>query len=193
MDKGLSRLSRWLVVAGLGQIIFGGIVIVWPAISLEALTIVFGAFALAYGLFAVGAGFNLLAHKSNEWVPFVIGGLGGVVVGAITFVHPAITALSLTYLIAAWSFISGVSAIISAIDMWGMLDGMGWLALTGVLSIAFGALVAFQPGAGILAILWLIATYAIVGGGTQIIAAWRINQFRGDVKKVFTAPQPARP
>jgi uncharacterized membrane protein HdeD (DUF308 family) len=191
MDKGLSRLSRWLFVAGLGQIIFGGIVIFWPTISLEALTVVFGAFALVYGLFAIGAGFNLLAHKSSEWVPFVIGGLGGIVVGAITFVHPAITALSLTYLIAAWSLISGVSAIISAIDMWGALDGMGWLALTGVLSIGFGVLVAVQPAAGVLAILWLIATYAIAGGVTQIVTAWRINQFRGDVKTVFT-PQPSR-
>lgn len=192
MDKGLSRLSHWLIVAGIGDILFGGIILIWPQISLEALTIVFGAFALVYGLFAIGGGFNLLAHKSTDWVPFVVGGLGGVVVGVITFVHPGITALSLTYLIAAWSLIAGVSLIIGAIDMWGT-DGVGWLAITGVLSVAFGVLVALQPQAGILAILWLIASYAIVAGVTQLIAAWRINQFRGDVAELVTAARPSRP
>lgn len=192
MDKGLSRLSRWLVVAGIGDILFGGIVLIWPGISLEALTIVFGAFALVYGLSAIGGGLNLLAHKSTDWVPFVIGGLGGVVVGVITFMQPAITALSLTYLIAAWSFITGVSLIIGAIDMRGM-QGVGWLAITGVLSVVFGVFVAVQPAAGVLAILWIIATYAIAAGVTQLVAAWRINQFRGEVAKVVTAAQTSRP
>ena len=192
MDKALSRLSRWLIVGGLGNIIFGGIILIWPGISLEALTIVFGAFALVYGLFAIGAGLNLLAHKSTDWVPFTIGGLGGVVVGVITFVHPAITALSLTYLIAAYAFIAGMSMIIAAIDMWSTLEGAGWLALTGVLSVGFGVLVAIQPGAGVLAILWIIATYAILAGATQFVAAWRINQFRGHVKTMVGAAQPSR-
>lgn len=191
MDKGLTRLSRWLVVAGIGDILFGGIILIWPGISLEALTIVFGAFALVYGLSAIGGGLNLLAHKSTDWVPFVINGLVGVVVGAITFVTPAVTALSLTYLIAAWSFITGASLVIGAIDMRGM-PGVGWLALTGVLSVVFGVLVAIQPLAGVLAILWIIASYAIFAGVTQLVAAWRINQFRGDVAKFMTAAQPSR-
>jgi uncharacterized membrane protein HdeD (DUF308 family) len=193
MDKGLSKLSRWLIVAGIGDILFGGIILLWPGISLEALTIVFGAFALVYGVSAIGGGLNLLAHKSTDWVPFVIGGLGGVIVGIITFVQPGVTALSLTYLIAAWAFIAGVSMILGAIDMWNTIDGMGWLALTGALSIVFGVTVAVQPQAGILAILWVVATYAIIGGVTQLVAAWRINQFRGDVKKVVGAVQPSRP
>ena len=191
MDKGLTRLSRWLVVAGIGDILFGGIILIWPGISLEALTIVFGAFALVYGLSAIGGGLNLLAHKSTDWVPFVINGLVGVVVGAVTFVTPAVTALSLTYLIAAWSFITGASLVIGAIDMRGM-PGVGWLALTGVLSVVFGVLVAIQPLAGVLAILWIIASYAIFAGVTQLVAAWRINQFRGDVAKFMTAAQPSR-
>ncbi len=191
MDKGLTRLSRWLVAAGIGDILFGGIILIWPGISLEALTILFGAFALVYGLSAIGGGFNLLAHKSTDWVPFVIGGLGGVVVGVITFVQPAITALSLTYLIAAWSFITGVSLILGAIDMWGT-PGVGWLAITGVLSVAAGVFVAVQPAAGVLAILWLIATYAIAAGVTQLVAAWRINQFRGEVAQLVTAAHPSR-
>ena len=192
MDKGLTRLSRWLVVAGIGDILFGGIILIWPGISLEALTIVFGAFALVYGLSAIGGGLNLLAHKSTDWVPFVINGLVGVVVGAITFVTPGVTALSLTYLIAAWSFITGASLVIGAIDMRGM-PGVGWLAVTGVLSVVFGVLVAIQPLAGVLAILWIIASYAIFAGVTQLVAAWRINQFRGDVAKLVTAAQASRP
>ena len=193
MDKGLKRLSRWLVVAGIGQILFGAAVLAWPGVSVVSLTILFGAFALTYGLFGIGAGLNLLAHKSTDWVPFVISGLAGVVIGTVTFLHPAITALALTYLIAAWAFISGVSLIVAAIDMKDLLSGAGWLALTGALSVVFGVLVAVQPGAGILAILWLIATYAIIGGVAQLVASYRINQFRGNVDKVVAAGQPSRP
>lgn len=190
MDTGFKKLSRWLIVAGVAQILFGAIVVIWPGISLTALTIVFGAFALTYGLFGIGAALNMLAHKSTDWVPFFISGLAGVVVGVITFVHPAVTALSLTYLVAAWAVIAGVGMVIGAIDLWGAIEGAAWLALNGVLSIAFGVLVAAQPDAGVLAILWLIASYAIIAGITHLVAAWQINQFRDAVAKV--APQMSR-
>lgn len=190
IDTGLKRMARWLGVAGVASIVFGVILLLWPGISLAALTALFGAFAFVYGAFAFGAGLNLLAHKSTEWVPYVIGGLAGVVIGAITFLHPAITALSLAYLIAAWAFVVGVFEIVAAIEMWGDLPGAIWLAIGGALSIVFGVLVAWQPGAGLLAIVWLIGLYAILGGLAEVIGAYRIHQFRTDVKGAAAEMRP---
>ena len=190
MDKAFTRMARFLGVGGVAAIVFGIIVLVWPGMSLVALTALFGAFALVYGVFGIGAGLNLLAHRSTEWVAPLVGGIGGVIIGIITFLHPAITVLALTYLIAAWAFIVGVISIAGAIELWGEVRGAVWLIVSGALSILFGILVAVRPGAGLLAILWLIGLYAILAGVAQLVGAYRIHQFRTGVKSVMGAPHP---
>ena len=192
MDKALTRMSRLLGVAGAASIVFGVTVLLWPGISLLSLTLLFGAFAFVYGTFAIGAGLYLLAHRSTEWAPYVAGGAAGVIIGVITYLHPGITDLTLVYLVAAWAFVIGVFEIMAAIDMRGMLPGAGWLGLGGALSVLFAIVVAFRPGAGMLAILWLIGFYAILAGVTRLVAAYRVHQFHGDVKAVGAAIRPTQ-
>lgn len=192
MDKGLTRMSRLLALSGVAAIVFGVTVLLWPGISLLSLTFLFGAFAFVYGSLAIGSGLYLLAHRSTEWVPYVAGGIAGVVIGVITYLHPGFTDLTLVYVVAAWAFVIGIFEIVGAIDMWRMLPGAGWLGLTGALSVIFGIVAAFRPGVGILAILWLIGFYAILAGVTRLVAAYRIHQFRGDVKAVAGAFRPTQ-
>ncbi len=189
MDKALSRSSRYLALAGVAAIAFGAVVLVWPGISLLALTALFGAFAFVYGAFAVGAGLNMVAHRSTDWVPYVLGGLAGVAIGAVTFFYPGLTALTLVYFIAAWAIITGVFEIVAGIDLRGEVNGATWLAVAGALSVVFGVLVAIRPGAGALAILWLIGIYSILGGAMRLYAAYRINRVHSDVKTVVGAMQ----
>ncbi len=190
MDRALTRTARYLGVGGIAAIVFGAIVLLWPGISLVALTALFGAFAFVYGTFAVGAGLTLLAHKSTEWVPYMLGGVGGIVIGVLTFLHPAVTVLALTYLIAAWAFVVGVVEIMGAIDLRGEVPGTLWMAVGGALSIIFGVLVAFWPGTGLMAILWLIGLYAILGGILRLVASYQIHQFHRAVKSTFGGIQP---
>lgn len=192
MDKGLTRMSRLLGVAGVASIVFGVAVLLWPGISLLSLTLLFGAFAFVYGTFAIGAGLYLVAHRSTEWVPYVAAGAAGVIIGAITYLHPGITDLALVYLVGAWAFVVGVFEIMAAIEMRGTLPGAVWLGLAGALSVVFGIVVAFRPGAGMLAILWVIGFYAILAGVSRLVAAYRIHQFHGDVKAVAAAIRPTQ-
>lgn len=191
MDMAVKRMARFLGVGGVTSIVFGVIVLLWPGISLVALTVLFGAYAFVYGVFSVAAGLYMLARGRNQWVPYIVGGAAGVLLGVITFLRPGITDLTLAYLIAAWAFVIGVFEIAAALEMRGEIAGGVWLAIGGALSIAFGVLVAWRPGTGLLAILWLIGLYAILGGVSQIIAAYRIHQFRSDVKNVVGVPQPS--
>jgi len=191
MDMAVKRMARFLGVGGVASIVFGVIVLLWPGISLVALTVLFGAYAFVYGVFSVAAGLYMVAHRSTQWVPYIVGGAAGVLLGVITFLRPGITDLTLAYLIAAWAFVVGVFEIAAALEMWGEIAGAVWLAIGGALSIAFGVLVAWRPGTGLLAILWLIGLYAILAGVSQIIAAYRIHQFRSDVKTVVGVPQPS--
>jgi len=190
MDKTLTRTARFLGIGGVASIMFGVIVLLWPGISLVALTALFGAFAFVYGSFAIGAGLTLLAHRSTNWVPYMLGGIAGVLISVITFLHPVVTDLVLTYLVATWALVIGAVEIFAAVDMWGEVDGALWLGIGGAVSILFGVLVAFHPGAGLLAILWMIGFYAIAGGGFRLVAAYRIHQFQGDVKKTVSALLP---
>ncbi len=187
----MSRSAVYLGVAGVASIGFGAITLFWPGISLVALTALFGAFTLVYGTFAIASGLNLLAHRSANWVPYVLGGLAGVVVGVVTFFAPGLTELTLIYVIAAWAIIVGVFEIIASLDLRDVVKGAGWLTASGVLSIAFGVLVSARPGTGALAILWLIGAYAILGGATRLYAAYRIHSVESDVKRaVATTVQP---
>lgn len=191
LEKAISRSAVYLGVAGVASIAFGAITLFWPGISLVALTALFGAFALVYGTFALAAGFNLLAHRSTDWVPYVLGGLAGVVVGVVTFFAPGLTDLTLIYVIAAWAIIVGVFEIIASLDIRDMVKGAGWLTASGVVSVAFGVLVAARPGTGALAILWLIGAYAILGGATRLYAAYRMHSVDSYVKRaVATTMQP---
>ena len=179
MDMAVTRSSRFLALAGLAGIIFGVVVLVWPGLSLTALIALFGAFALVYGAFLLASGLNLLAHKSTEWVPNVLGGLAGIAIGAVAFLRPGITVYALLYVIAGWAVITGVFEIVAAIDLRGMAQGSWLLGISGVLSIVFGALIAIWPSSGALAILWLIGIYSIIGGIMRIGFAYRVHTAQG--------------
>lgn len=183
MDRALKRSSRFLGLSGLAAIVFGVLVLIWPGISLIAMIALFGAFAFVYGAFFLASGLNLLAHRSTEWVPYVLGGLAGIGIGAATFFRPGITALALVYLIAAWAVVTGVFEIVAAVDLHSEMKGEWLLGLAGALSIVFGALVAIRPGAGVLAILWLIGIYAIVTGIMRVVFAVWLHTAGGEMRR----------
>jgi uncharacterized membrane protein HdeD (DUF308 family) len=178
VDRTLTRSSRFLGLGGLVAIVFGIVLLVWPNLSLVALLALFGAFFLVYGVLGVAAGLSLLAHRSTEWVPFVLGGLAGIAIGAVTFFRPDITALVLVYVIAAWAIVTGIFEIVAAVDAYEAKAEAWWLGIAGVLSIVFGAIIAIWPGSGVLAILWLIGIYSIVLGVMRVVYAYRLHTAR---------------
>lgn len=191
IDRSLTRTARWLGVAGVASVVFGVTLLLWPGMSLVALTALFGAYALVYGTFALGAGLSMVAHKSTNWAPFVIGGAAGILFGVVTFLAPAATDLTLAYLIAGWSFVLGVFEIMASIDMWGEIKDAIWFGISGVLSIAFGVVVAWRPGVGLLAMLWLMGVYAIIAGAAQLYGSYRVHQFHTAVKSTVGAMRPS--
>ncbi len=113
-------------------------------------------------------------RSSRRWWVLLLEGLVGVVVGVLTFLWPVITALVLLYLIASWAIVTGILEIVAAFSGW--LPVVKWpLALAGAVSILLGVLLAIQPGAGLLSLVWLVGIYAIIFGVLLIIRAF---QFR---------------
>ncbi len=98
-----------------------------------ALIALFGAFALVYGAMFLAAGLNLVAHKRTDWVPYVVGGLAGIAIGAVTFFRLGVTALVLIYFIAAWAIVTGLFEIVAGVGMHGEIQG-DWLPASPVWS-----------------------------------------------------------
>jgi uncharacterized membrane protein HdeD (DUF308 family) len=106
----------------------------------------------------------------------------------MTFIMPGITALALLFYIAAWAIVTGIFQVIAAIRLRKEITGEFWLALSGLLSVGFGLLLIARPGAGIMAVLWLIAIYAIAFGVMLIFLAFKAKGF---AKRVVAAPRTA--
>jgi uncharacterized membrane protein HdeD (DUF308 family) len=53
------------------------------------------------------------------------------------------------------------------------------LILGGIVSVVFGILLLAQPGAGALALVWLIATYAVIFGVILVILAFKVRGIAG--------------
>src|SRR5262252_2109039 len=112
MDR-LSRIWGLLVLRGLAAILFGVLAFVWPGITLAALVLVWGAYALVDGLCALIASLRLEEGKPMWTLTLV--GLLGIAAGLLTLLWPQITALVLLVFIAGWAVVMGVFQLAAAI------------------------------------------------------------------------------
>lgn len=170
-----------LLLRGLAAIAFGVLIWLQPGISLAALVLLFGAYTMVDGILGVWTA--IAGRKEHEsWWALLLEGLLGIGVGILTFLAPGITALVLLFYIAIWAIATGVLEIVAAIRLRKEIKGEWWLILSGLASGVFGVLLVAQPGVGALAVLWLIATYAIVFGVLLVVLAFRARSFLGEAK-----------
>lgn len=170
----LSRNWWMLAVRGAVAVLFGIMAFIWPGLTLWALVFLFGAYVLIDGVFALVTAFTGREDNDRWWV-LLLEGLAGIAAGLVAFIWPGMTAFVLVYLIAAWAIVTGIIEIAAAIRLRKEIEGEWVLALSGLASIIFGALMVLWPGAGALAVVWLIAAYAIFFGILLIFLAFRVR------------------
>lgn len=173
----LDLMSRYwwaLVLRGLAAIVFGALALAWPGLTLTVLVALFGAYALVNGVFAVVAAIGGRRH-TDQWGLLLVEGLLGIVIGALTWVAPGITAAALLLYIAVWSLFTGVLQIGAAVRLRKEIRGELWLGLAGALSIAFGMMMLAYPVAGALSVVWLIGAYSIAFGIALTALGFRVH------------------
>jgi len=165
----------WLaIVRGVMAIVFGLVAFLWPGATLFALVMLFGFYALADGFIAVAAGLTHTKDSPRWWV-FLLEGLVGIAAGVATLVWPDVTTLALLAMIAAWAILTGMLEIAAAIRLLRAVTNEWRLAAGGLLSVALGVALILQPSAGSLAIIWIIAAYAVVFGVVWILLGLRLR------------------
>jgi uncharacterized membrane protein HdeD (DUF308 family) len=169
-----------LLLRGIAAIAFGVLAIFWPAITLISLTLLWGAYTLVDGVLAIWAAISGRAGAAmgapRWWL--AISGVVSILAGIAAFFWPGMTAVILLLFIGVWAVIIGVLTIWGAIQARKEIEGEWVLGLFGLLSIAFGLLVFFQPGAGALSLIWTIAGYSIVSGVLLIMLSFRVRKFK---------------
>jgi uncharacterized membrane protein HdeD (DUF308 family) len=169
---------EWWVPAlhGVAALLFGVLALVWPEITLLALTVLFGAYVLLDGVVGVGGALVARGRPAGDRVWIGLRGLAGIVVGVVTLLWPAITALALLYLIAAWALVVGVLEIVAAVRRRRELRHEWLLGLSGLLAVVFAVLLVLWPAAGALALVTLIGVYAIIFGVVALALAVQLRR-----------------
>jgi uncharacterized membrane protein HdeD (DUF308 family) len=161
----------WVVssfISGALLIALGVLFLAQPGSSLATVLLLTGLFTLAYGGVLVIGG--LLGSRENRAATVTAGAIAAIF-GIVVLVWPGLTALTLLYAIAAWVIVSGFVEIAAAIG-----DKRGgnrvWRGLSGALSLVVGAWFIASPGAGALALLWLIGVYLVAIGVLRILGGF---------------------
>src|SRR5215813_8157588 len=166
----------WLVLLrGIAGIVFGVLAFIWPGLTLITLVLLYGAYALVDGVLSLIAAFTGGAKPVPTWWLVVVG-LLGIAAGLVTFLYPGITALVLIFFIGGWAIAHGIFEIIGAIRLRKEIENEWWLILAGVLSVIFGLLVLVIPGAGALALIWVIGAYSIMFGIMFVALSLRLRK-----------------
>jgi len=173
----LDALARnwWVILLrGVLAILFGVLTFIWPGITLITLVLLYGAFAFVDGVLSIVAAIRGGVPAPRWWLALV--GVFGIAAGVLTVAWPGITAMVLLLFIAFWAIATGVMEIVGAIKLRREIDDEWLLIASGVLSVLFGCLLVFQPGAGALALILVIGSFAILFGILLVMFALRLRR-----------------
>ena len=167
----------WLLaLRGLLGVIFGIVALVLPVTTILALVLLFSAYMLVDGGFALYTAVRAMRRRDSWGMP-LIHGIANIAAGAIAFLWPGITVLAFVLLLAAWSIVSGCLMIAAAYNVEGR-HGRGWLAFGGVVSLLYGVLMILAPLLGAVVLTWWLGAYSLVFGVALIVLAFRLRSQR---------------
>ena len=172
-------LNWWtLALRGSFAVLVGLIAFFLPGVTLYALAILFGAYALLDGIVSLMAAMRTGVHGEHWWA-LVLEGLAGVGAAIVTMLWPTITLLALIYIIAAWAIVTGIFEIAAGIRQRRHIANEWLWILAGLASLVLGLMLFAWPVTGAVVVAWWIGGYALVFGILMLILAFRLRSWSG--------------
>jgi uncharacterized membrane protein HdeD (DUF308 family) len=112
----------------------------------------------------------------RNWWLLALRGLAAVIFGVLAFAWPGTTLITLVWLFGAFALVNGILSLAVAINAPKGYPRFGSLILGGLLGILAGLLAFVMPGITALGLLILIASWAMVTGILEIIAAIKLRK-----------------
>lgn len=172
-------VGRWwaVLLRGLTAVAFGVLALAWPHVTFAVLILLFGLYALMHGIFSLVAAITSRGQGGNRGL-LVVEGVVGIAAGIVTLRSPSTTAMVLIFCVWVWAVATGVLRIAEAIRLRKYIPGELWLALSGVVTVAFGLMIMLRPVIGALGLAWIIAGYALLLGLFEIMLGCELRAVR---------------
>jgi uncharacterized membrane protein HdeD (DUF308 family) len=173
--------QNWWAVAlrGVLGILFGLVAFFLPGTLMLSIILIFAGYLLADGVLGIVAAVRRAARRHDRWGWLTFEGILSIVTGVIAALWPRLTLVIFVLIVAAWAVVSGTLMFAAAFNL-DTQHGRWWLALGGLISIAFGVLLIVAPLLGALVLTWWLGAYALAFGIVLVILAFRLRSGRSD-------------
>ncbi len=168
----LSRNWWALVVRGVLALAFGILAWTRPDIFWASLVLVFAAYAIVDGVFAIASVFS--DEDGPRW-PHLIEGLVGLGVGALIVLFPDRVGIGIVLLIGIWAVVTGLLEIASAIRLRQQIKDEWLLGVGGMLSVLLGLIMIANPRFGQVTTTYILGTYGILFGFLLVLLGLRLR------------------
>jgi uncharacterized membrane protein HdeD (DUF308 family) len=187
--RAISKYWWAFSLRGLIAVAFGLAALLWPTLTLGVMVLLFGLFALFEGGLTIVTSFGKGDQKGG-WT-FLFEGVAGLLACVIvllgsglgSLLWPRVAAVMLVYYIGGWAILAGLFKTITAFRIRTELKGEWILGLSGLSSILVGLILILRPGAGVLAVAWLIGTLAIILGIFLTLLGLKFRGMGDNLKK----------
>ncbi len=171
MFKSVSSSLLW---RGLLAVAIGVVSVAWPNVTVGAIVILFAVYAF---IAAAADGVRAFGGRSaGPVIGYLLLALLDVVAGIAALAWPGITALVLTIWIAVWAFVSGVIEVAMAFRQGEDAGERAMWALTGLVSIALGIVLAIRPDLGAVSLAMVFGLFSIVYGISTLVLAAQLRK-----------------
>lgn len=170
----LPHLWKSTLVSGILALALGILTLVWPAISVLAAAIVFGAYLLITGIAQVFFAFSLHVSAGGRVLLF-ISGAASLVLAVLCFRSLYNSILLLAIWIGVGFIFRGVATAVSAISD-PALPGRGWQIFLGVISLLAGIVLIASPFESIEILALIVGIWLVVIGVFEIASAFGIRK-----------------
>ncbi|MDO8872244.1 MAG: DUF308 domain-containing protein [Methanoregula sp.] len=159
-----------LLIRGVFALIIGILCFIVP-VSIEwAIAYLVGIFLLVISIIMGGISISSEHPPFHRWSTFLLSVIGAIV-AILIFVSPIWLIVLMTFLVALWLIVAGISDVIFAAAMKGAPHRiLLWIA--GVIAIIFGLLIALVPfpTKGAVVVVILIGIFGVIYGIISIVA-----------------------
>jgi len=119
---------------------------------------------------------EMVRSLARNWWALVFRGVAGVLFGIVALVWPPAAVAALVLLFGAYALVDGIFNVVAAVRAPREGRRWGWLVFSGIIGIATGLITFFFPGITALALVLLIASWSVVTGVAEIVAAIRLRK-----------------
>jgi uncharacterized membrane protein HdeD (DUF308 family) len=118
----------------------------------------------------------MLEYMARNWGVILARGIVAVLLGVAVLVWPSAAATTLVYLWGAYAVADGVMSLIMAFQSWPAMSNRWIMGLQGVVGIVAGIIAFVWPGMTAVALIYVVAFWAIFIGILEVIAAVELRK-----------------